>query len=143
MELLDNSAPERRGADRPHLLAPVDLHVIKASGVTFTASRMERVIEGQARGEPARAEQIRCDLGQEIGSDLSQVRPGSNSAARLKEALVARGLWSQYLEVGIGLDAELFTKVLVLSAVGDGCRSRHSSGLELEQSGAGSGADRQ
>ena len=119
-ELLDNSAPGRRGAERAYLLAPVDLHVIKASGVTFTASLMERVIEEQARGEPARAEQIRRDLGQEIGSDLSQVRPGSDSAARLKEALVARGLWSQYLEVGIGPDAELFTKAPVLSAVGTG-----------------------
>ena len=119
-ELLANSRPERGRADLPHLLAPVDLQVIKASGVTFTASLMERVIEEQARGERARAEQIRHDLGQEIGSDLSQVRPGSESAARLKEALVARGLWSQYLEVGIGPDAELFTKAPVLSAVGAG-----------------------
>jgi fumarylacetoacetate (FAA) hydrolase family protein len=119
-ELLDNSRPGRRAADLPHLLAPVDLQVIKASGVTFTASLMERVIEEQARGEAARAEQIRRDLGAEIGSDLSPVRPGSETAARLKEALVARGLWSQYLEVGIGPDAELFTKAPVLSAVGAG-----------------------
>ena len=119
-ELLDNSAPGRRAADLPYLLAPVDLQVIKASGVTFTASLMERVIEEQARGEAARAEQIRRDLGDEIGGDLSQVRPGSQSAERLKEALVARGLWSQYLEVGIGPDPELFTKAPVLSAVGAG-----------------------
>ena len=105
--MLANSRTERRSADLPHLLAPVDLQVIKASGVTFTASLMERVIEEQARGEPARAEQIRRDLGQEIDSDLSQVRPGSESAARLTEALVARGLWSQYLEVGIGAGAEV------------------------------------
>ena len=98
----------------------MDLQGIKASGVTFTASLMERVIEEQARGEAARAEQIRRDLGKEIGSELSQVRPGSESAGRLKEALVARGLWSQYLEVGIGPDAELFTKAPVLSAVGAG-----------------------
>ena len=120
VELLDNSAPERRGAERPHLLTLVDLQVIKASGVTFSASLMERVIEEQARGEPARAKQIRRDLGEEIGADLSKVRPGSESTARLKEALVARGLWSQYLEVGIGPDAELFTKAPVLSAVGAG-----------------------
>lgn len=119
-ELLVNSAPGRHGGDLPYLLAPVDLQVIKASGVTFTASLMERVIEEQAHGEAARAEQIRRDLGDEIGADLSQVRPGSQSAERLKEALVARGLWSQYLEVGIGPDAELFTKAPVLSAVGAG-----------------------
>ena len=119
-ELLDNSRPGRRDKNLPYLLAPVDLQVIKASGVTFTASLMERVIEEQARGEAARAEQIRDDLGAEIGADLSQVRPGSEAAARLKEALVARGLWSQYLEVGIGPDAELFTKAPVLSAVGTG-----------------------
>ncbi len=105
---------------RPYLLAPCDLQVIKAAGVTFAASMVERVIEEQAKGDPARAEVIRGEVSAVIGDNLSSIRPGSAEAAALKEILVARGLWSQYLEVGIGPDAEVFTKAPVLSAVGTG-----------------------
>ncbi|MCY3669901.1 MAG: fumarylacetoacetate hydrolase family protein [Alphaproteobacteria bacterium] len=105
---------------RSTLLAPVDLQAVKACGVTFAASMLERVIEEQARGDPAAAEGVRNVLAKEIGADLAAIRPGSAEAARLKQALVERGLWSAYLEVGIGPDAEVFTKAQPMSAVGPG-----------------------
>jgi len=118
--LLRNSDPARRDASRPWLLAPVDLQAIKAAGVTFVASMLERVVEEQAKGDPAAAAGARDALATEIGVDLAQVKPGSPEAASLKQALVRRGLWSQYLEVGIGPDAEIFTKAQPMSAVGFG-----------------------
>ena len=105
---------------RNWLLAPVDLQAVKACGVTFAASMLERVIEEQARGDPAAAEGVRTMLAKEIGADLASIAPGSAEAARLKQALVERGLWSAYLEVGIGPDAEVFTKAQPMSAVGPG-----------------------
>ena len=117
-ELLANSAAG--DPERPHFLAPIDLQAIKAAGVTFTQSLLERVIEEQTKGDPAAAEGVRRTLAREIGADLASVKPGSAAAARLKAALVARGLWSQYLEVGIGPDAEIFTKAQPMSAVGTG-----------------------
>lgn len=118
-ELLANTTDAPDPA-RPHLLAPCDLQVIKAAGVTFAASMVERVIEEQAKGDPARAEAIRGEVRGVIGDNLASIRPGSDEAMALKAVLVARGLWSQYLEVGIGPDAEVFTKAPVLSAVGTG-----------------------
>ena len=102
------------------LLSPVDLQCIKAAGVTFAVSAIERVIEERARGDAARAERLRADLGERVGADLRAVKPGSEAAARLKAALVADGLWSPYLEVAIGPDAEIFTKSAPLSSVGWG-----------------------
>jgi len=102
------------------LLAPVDLHCVKAAGVTFAVSALERVIEERARGDAGRAQAIRVSLSERIGADMRAVRPGSAEAARLKEALIQDGLWSQYLEVAIGPDAEIFTKAPVLAAVGWG-----------------------
>lgn len=102
------------------LLAPCDLQAIKAAGVTFADSMMERVIEERAKGDPATAAGLRDALKAKIGAELSSVRPGSQEAARAKEALIAAGLWSQYLEVGIGPDAEIFTKAQPMSAVGAG-----------------------
>ncbi len=119
-ELLANSVAGRCDAARPHFLAPVDLQAIKACGVTFMTSLLERVIEEQAKGDPAAAEDVRRTIGREIGADLASVRPGSDAAMRLKQALIARGMWSQYLEVGIGADAEVFTKSQPMSAVGTG-----------------------
>ncbi len=104
------------------LLAPVDLQCIKAAGVTFAVSALERVIEERARGDAKAANAIRQALGERMGGDLRSVRPGSAGAARLKEALIADGLWSQYLEVAIGPDAEVFTKAPILSSVGWGDR---------------------
>ncbi len=104
------------------LLAPVDLQCLKAAGVTFAVSAVERVIEERARGDAARAEEIRGDLRDKVGADIRAVRPGSEEAARLKAALIADGLWSQYLEVAIGPDAEIFTKGPVLSAMGHGAQ---------------------
>ncbi|WP_420850025.1 fumarylacetoacetate hydrolase family protein [Pseudomonas prosekii] len=104
----------------PYFLAPVDLQVIKAAGVTFASSMIERVIEEQAKGDPGRAESIRQTVIDAIGDDLRSVRPGSPEAASLKSVLVGQGLWSQYLEVGIGPDAEVFTKAPVLAAIGTG-----------------------
>jgi fumarylacetoacetate (FAA) hydrolase family protein len=104
----------------PALLSPVDLQCLKACGVTFAVSALERVIEERARGDAAVAEDVRASLEQRIGTRIGAVRPGSPEAVRLKEALLAAGLWSQYLEVAIGPDAEVFTKAPVLSAVGWG-----------------------
>lgn len=100
------------------MLAPCDLQVIKAAGVTFAASLLERVIEEQAKGDAARAESIRSRVVDLLGGSLASIVPGSAKAAELKQVLVQQGLWSQYLEVGIGPDAEVFTKAPVLSAVG-------------------------
>ena len=102
------------------LLAPCDLQAIKAAGVTFVASMLERVIEEQACGDPARAEAVRRRIAGVVGENLRSVRPGSDEAARVKDVLMSEGLWSQYLEVGIGPDAEIFTKAQPMSAVGTG-----------------------
>jgi fumarylacetoacetate (FAA) hydrolase family protein len=115
-----NTPPDRRDPGKPWLLAPIDLQVIKAAGVTFAVSMLERVIEERARGNPAAAVAIRAEITQLVGDDLSKLKPGSPQAMRLKEVLIAQGAWSQYLEVGIGVDAEIFTKAPVLSSVGAG-----------------------
>lgn len=104
----------------PHLLAPCDLQVIKAAGVTFASSLLERVIEERAGGDPHKAQTIRAEVEALIGADLRQLKPGSAAAKELKSVLISKGMWSQYLEVGIGPDAEVFTKAPVLSAVGTG-----------------------
>lgn len=119
-DALANSNPRTRDPQAPWLLAPCDWQPIKASGVTFVASMLERVIEEQARGDPARAEATRHAITSVIGDNLATVVPGSPEAAELKRVLVARGVWSQYLEVGIGPDAEIFTKTAPLAAVGPG-----------------------
>jgi fumarylacetoacetate (FAA) hydrolase family protein len=105
---------------RIHFLAPCDLQAIKACGVTFARSMVERVIEEQAAGDPRKAEAIRARVATAIGDSLRNIRAGSDEAAEVKRALIAEGLWSQYLEVGIGPDAEVFSKAQVLSAVGPG-----------------------
>jgi len=102
------------------LLAPVDLQCIKAAGVTFAVSAVERVIEERARGEASKADAIRAALRDRVGADIRSVKPGSLEAKKLKEALIADGLWSQYLEVAIGPDAEVFTKAPALASVGWG-----------------------
>ncbi len=103
-----------------HLLSPADLQAIKASGVTFAESMVERVIEEQAAGNPDRAEAIRAKVGAVIGDSLSGIEPGSERAMKVKAVLQAEGLWSQYLEVGIGPDAEVFTKCQPMASVGWG-----------------------
>lgn len=117
-EVLANTPREARDPSRPWLLAPVDLQAIKAAGVTFAVSMLERVIEEQARGQPERASALRGEITAAIGDDLGGLKPGSEGAAALKELLIRKGLWSQYLEVGIGPDAEIFTKAQPMSAVG-------------------------
>ena len=119
-DLLANSQPGARDAARPWLLAPCDLQVVKAAGVTFAASLIERVIEEQARGDATRAKGLRSQVIGLIGENLADIRPGSPEAMRLKALLQDKGLWSQYLEVGIGPDAEVFTKAPVLASVGCG-----------------------
>ncbi len=119
-DVLDNSLPAARRPDRPFFLAPVDLQAIKACGVTFVKSLLERVIEEQVKGDPAAARSARETIGRQIGGDLTMIRPGSPEAERLKAALLERGLWSQYLEVGIGPYAEVFSKAQPMSAVGTG-----------------------
>ncbi len=118
--LLESSAAALGDPARPHLLAPVDLQALKACGVTFVVSLIERVIEEQARGDAAAAAEVRREILATIGSDLAGLKPGSEQAMALKQLLIQRKLWSQYLEVGIGPDAEVFTKAPVLSAVGHG-----------------------
>jgi len=102
------------------LLAPCDLQAIKACGVTFAVSLLERVLEEQAKGDPARAIALRQQMQETLGANLADIRPGSDAAARLKADLMQNGLWSQYMEVGIGPDAEVFTKSQPMSAVGHG-----------------------
>lgn len=119
-DVLANCDEATRNPDQPWLLAPCDLQAVKASGVTFVASMLERVIEEQARGDLTKAQDIRVALTAIIGDNLAQLKPGSDDAARVKAELIKRGAWSQYLEVGIGPDAEIFTKAPVLSSVGLG-----------------------
>ncbi|HXT06101.1 MAG TPA: fumarylacetoacetate hydrolase family protein [Roseiarcus sp.] len=119
-QILANTPPDGRDSSKPWLLAPVDLQAIKAAGVTFASSMLERVIEERARGNPDSAQRIRAEMGRLIGHDLRALKPGSAEAERLKAALIAEGAWSQYLEVGIGPDAEIFTKAQPMSAVGCG-----------------------
>ena len=119
-ELLENSL--RPTPDAPHLLAPCDLQVIKAAGVTFAHSLIERVIEERAKGDPLQAEMIRGRVIDLLGGSLSSIVPGSEKARQLKALLIQQGLWSQDLEVGIGPDAEVFTKGPVLSSVGTGVK---------------------
>ncbi len=120
--VLDNSVWDAHDPDLPWLLAPCDLQAIKAAGVTFVASMLERVIEEQARGDASRADAVRRAVVAVIGDNLSAVKPGSPEAMKLKEVLLAQGMWSQYLEVGIGPDAEIFTKSQPMSAVGTGAQ---------------------
>ena len=115
-EILEQSLAQ--AAER--FLSPIDLQAVKACGVTFVKSMLERVIEEKAGGDARQADDIRKSLMQSVGQSLSTVVPGTEAAQRLKEALQAKGLWSQYLEVGIGPDAEVFTKAPVLSSVGVG-----------------------
>ncbi|QNE04094.1 fumarylacetoacetate hydrolase family protein [Croceicoccus marinus] len=102
------------------LLSPIDLQCIKASGVTFALSAIERVIEERARGDAAKAAEIRSQLEDKVGGGIRSVVPGSAEASELKAALIEEGMWSQYLEVAIGPDAEIFSKSPVLSSVGHG-----------------------
>ena len=117
--LLANSRPDFDAA-KPRLLAPCDLQAIKAAGVTFVESMLERVIEEQARGDASRALAIRERITTILGGSLTSLKPGSDEAARVKQVLVEQRAWSQYLEVGIGPDAEIFTKTQPMASVGHG-----------------------
>ena len=117
-DILANAAPDTRNKAKPWLLTPIDLQAIKAAGVTFVVSMLERVIEEKARGDANAAITIRQHIRDLVGNDLRKLRPGSAEAAALKETLIKAGAWSQYLEVGIGPDAEIFTKGQPMCAVG-------------------------
>jgi fumarylacetoacetate (FAA) hydrolase family protein len=119
-DIAANSFEAGRDAKKPILLSPVDLQAVKASGVTFVVSLLERVIEEQARGSAEKADAIRADIAGLIGHDLSKLKPGSPEAMEIKAKLIQRGAWSQYLEVGIGPDAEIFTKCQPMASVGFG-----------------------
>jgi fumarylacetoacetate (FAA) hydrolase family protein len=119
-DILANTPPDGRDPKKPWLLAPLDLQAIKAAGVTFVISMLERVIEERARGNPDAATAIRQEVNRLVGDDLAKLRPGSSEAARLKEVMIEQGVWSQYLEVGIGPDAEIFSKAPPMAAVGTG-----------------------
>jgi fumarylacetoacetate (FAA) hydrolase family protein len=118
--ILANTAEDRRDTNKPWLLAPIDLQAVKAAGVTFAISLLERVIEEQARGAPERAAAARAEVESALGGTIEKIKPGSPQAMELKKLLQEKGLWSQYLEVGIGPDAEIFTKSQVMAAVGTG-----------------------
>jgi len=119
-DVLANTPSAARDHSKPWLLAPVDLQAIKAAGVTFARSMLERVIEEQAKGAPEKAQAIRAEIADKLGGDLRQLKPGSPEALALKQTLIEQGAWSQYLEVGIGEDAEIFTKAQPMAAVGHG-----------------------
>jgi fumarylacetoacetate (FAA) hydrolase family protein len=118
--VLANTAVETRDPGRPWLLAPVDLQAVKAAGVTFAVSMLERVIEERARGDMNAAGAIRTEVLRIVGDDFSKLKPGSAEAMRVKAVLIEQGAWSQYLEVGIGPDAEIFTKAQPMASVGTG-----------------------
>ena len=118
--LVANSAESERDPTKPWLLAPIDLQAIKAAGVTFAVSMLERVIEERARGDAHAAVGLRAEITGMVGEDFSKLKPGSPEAMRLKTLLLEKGAWSQYLEVGIGPDAEIFTKAPAMAAVGTG-----------------------
>ncbi|MGE3917496.1 MAG: fumarylacetoacetate hydrolase family protein [Hyphomicrobiaceae bacterium] len=118
--ILANTPEATRDETKPSLLAPVDLAAVKAAGVTFARSMLERVIEEQAKGAPEKARVIRAEVERQLGGDLRRLKPGSPQALALKQTLIEAGAWSQYLEVGIGEDAEIFTKAQPMSAVGHG-----------------------
>ncbi len=120
LEALASNAIETPDTTKPYLLAPCDLQAVKACGVTFVSSMLERVIEEQAKGDASKAEAIRARCTEILGDSLRNVVPGSEKAMELKEALIASGVWSQYLEVGIGKDAEIFSKAQPMSSVGSG-----------------------
>ncbi|MET0982325.1 MAG: fumarylacetoacetate hydrolase family protein [Telluria sp.] len=120
LALVQSAGPDTGSLQGVSLLAPCDLQAIKACGVTFAVSLLERVIEEQAKGDPGRAGELRGQLQASIGTNLSQIVPGSDAALRLKAELSERGLWSQYMEVGIGPYAEVFSKSQPMSAVGHG-----------------------
>jgi fumarylacetoacetate (FAA) hydrolase family protein len=118
-ELVEASfAPTNQGGAR--LLAPCDVQAIKACGVTFAVSLLERVIEEQAGGDAAKAVEVRQTITELIGTDLAKIKPGSDAAMKLKAELERRNAWSQYMEVGIGPDAEVFSKSQPMSSVGLG-----------------------
>ena len=119
-DVLGNTPPAARDRGRPWLLAPIDLQAIKAAGVTFVLSMIERVIEERARGDLSAAAAIRAEVNRLVGDDLARLKPGSAEASHLKQVLIEQGAWSQYLEVGIGEDAEIFTKAQPMAAVGTG-----------------------
>ncbi len=119
-EIVANTVADERDPQLPWLLAPVDLQAVKAAGVTFAVSLLERLIEEQAKGDPSRAEEVREQLSATIGADIASMRPGSPEAEQLKQELVRQDLWSPYLEVGIGPHAEIFTKAPPMASVGYG-----------------------
>lgn len=119
-DILVNTPPDRRDAKKPWLLAPLDLQAVKAAGVTFITSLLERVIEERARGDYNAAAAIRVEVERLVGKDLRALKPGSQQAMDLKRVLIEQGAWSQYLEVGIGPDAEIFTKTTPMASVGTG-----------------------
>ena len=119
-DVLANTPEEGRDQTKPWLIAPIDLQAIKAAGVTFAQSLLERVIEEQARGAPEKAAAVRAEVEGALGGAVAGLKPGSPQAAELKRLLQTKGLWSQYLEVGIGPDAEIFTKAPPMAAVGTG-----------------------
>ncbi|WP_425407467.1 fumarylacetoacetate hydrolase family protein [Hwanghaeella sp.] len=119
-DIIANSQPAGRDPRKPYLLSPFDLQALKACGVTFVRSMLERVIEEQAKGAPERAAALREELSEVIGAEIRNIKPGSPEAAKVKETLSEKGLWSQYLEVGLGPDAEVFTKAQPMASVGAG-----------------------
>lgn len=119
-DVLANTPPDTRDHAKPWLLTPIDLQAIKAAGVTFVLSMIERVIEERARGDLNAAAAIRAEVNRLVGDDLAKLKPGSPEAAHLKQVLIEQGAWSQYLEVGIGPDAEIFTKAQPMAGVGTG-----------------------
>jgi len=120
LEILENSIHHNKDTTKPFLLSPNDTQAVKACGVTFIKSLLERVIEEKAKGEPKLALLLRDEITSTIGASLNNVKPGSPNAIRLKDELQKRGIWSQYLEVGIGQDAEVFTKSQPFSSIGFG-----------------------
>jgi fumarylacetoacetate (FAA) hydrolase family protein len=119
-DIMANTMRSQRDNSQPFFLTPIDLQSIKACGVTFMVSMLERVIEERAGGDAAKAEAVRQKIRAQLDEDFSNIKPGSPDSEAVKAVLQAEGLWSQYLEVGLGPYAEVFTKAQPMSAVGTG-----------------------
>ena len=120
--LFTNTAWDTRDPGLPFLLSPIDLQTVKAAGVTYVHRMLKRVVEERCRGDAGQAEAVHAEFRNIIGDDLTAIMPGSAEAMRLKAALLQKGWWSQYREVGIGPDAEIFTKCPAMASVGTGSK---------------------
>ena len=121
-DIMTNTMSAERDLEKPFFLSPFDIQALKACGVTFACSMIERVIEERAVGDAEKAAEVRKTVLDIIGGEIDSLVPGSPEAEELTALMKKEGLWSQYMEVGIGPYAEVFTKSQPTSSVGPGAQ---------------------